>query len=109
MENDETQDRRKIGQARPRPSGKTLLPDSGMPSPARKTSLRRRPFYQHYLLALGLSSGIISISLSLGTLGYHHFAGTNWVDSFHNAAMILTGMGPVTPLTSDAAKLFASV
>jgi len=30
------------------------------------------------------------------------------VDALLNASMILTGMGPVSPLTSDAAKLFAS-
>ena len=31
-----------------------------------------------------------------------------WVDSLLNASMILTGMGPVSLLPSDAAKLFAS-
>ena len=30
------------------------------------------------------------------------------MDSLLNAAMILTGMGPVNPLSADAAKLFAS-
>ena len=30
------------------------------------------------------------------------------MDALLNASMILTGMGPVSPLTSDAAKLFAS-
>jgi hypothetical protein len=40
------------------------------------------------------------------SLGF--IAGFNWVDSLLNAAMILTGMGPVGALTSDASKLFAS-
>jgi hypothetical protein len=60
------------------------------------------------LLALGLSAGLIGFSLGLGILGYHFIAGFNWVDSLLNAAMILTGMGPVGTLNSDAAKLFAS-
>ena len=30
-----------------------------------------------------------------------------WIDAFMNAAMLLGGMGPVDPLTNDAAKLFA--
>ena len=31
-----------------------------------------------------------------------------WVDALLEASMILTGMGPVSPMPSDAAKLFAS-
>ena len=69
---------------------------------------RRRPFYHRFLLALGLSAGLIGFSLGLGILGYHFIAGFNWVDSLLNAAIILTGMGPVSTLNSDAAKLFAS-
>ena len=69
---------------------------------------RRRPFYRRFMLALGLSSGLIGCSLGLGVLGYHFIAGFGWVDSLLNAAMILTGMGPTNALTSDGAKLFAS-
>ena len=69
---------------------------------------RRSPFYHRFLLALALSVGLLGLSLSLGILGYHFIAGFNWVDSLLNAAMILTGMGPVGALNSDAAKLFAS-
>ena len=84
-----------------------------MPHPAGESSVetpphRRRPFYHRFLLALGLSSGLIGFSLGLGILGYHFIAGFNWVDSLLNGAMILTGMGPVNTLSSDAAKLFAS-
>jgi hypothetical protein len=51
---------------------------------------------------------IIGGSLSLGVLGYHHFAGLPWVDALLNASMILGGMGPVDLLTTRTAKLFAS-
>lgn len=71
-------------------------------------SHRRRPFHHRFLLALALSGTLIGISLGLGILGYHFIAGLDWVDSLLNAAMILTGMGPVSTLNSDAAKLFAS-
>jgi hypothetical protein len=40
-------------------------------------------------------------------VGYHSLAKLNWVDSFLNASMILGGMGPVDPLQSSAAKIFA--
>jgi len=52
---------------------------------------------------------IILITLYLGMVGYHHFEHMGWIDSFNNAAMILSDMGPATPLTTDAGKLFAGI
>ncbi|WP_069658835.1 hypothetical protein [Arcticibacter eurypsychrophilus] len=51
---------------------------------------------------------LIVISLGIGEIGYHTLGHLNWVDSFHMSCMILTGMGPVANMTSDAAKLFSS-
>ena len=51
--------------------------------------------------------GIISVSLLLGMAGYHYLEGMRWLDAFVNAAMILSGMGPVGPLQTSAGKLFA--
>lgn len=51
----------------------------------------------------------IGFSLGLGAVGYRHFAHLDWVDAFYNASMILTGMGPVAFLTSDEAKIFATI
>ncbi len=84
-----------------------------MPNPVAESLVkprphRRRPFYHRFLLALGLSAGLIGFSLGIGILGYHFIAGFNWMDSLLNAAMILTGMGPGNTLNSDTAKLFAS-
>ena len=55
-----------------------------------------------------MAMGIVGIALGIGILGYHGVAGLPWIDSLLNASMILTGMGPVDPMKSDAAKLFAS-
>ena len=52
---------------------------------------------------------IIAASLLLGTVGYRLAADLPWVDALLNASMILTGMGPVNPMTTVSAKLFASV
>lgn len=46
--------------------------------------------------------------LGIGVAGYHYLAHLAWVDSLLNASMILGGMGPVDPLTTSVAKLFAS-
>lgn len=50
---------------------------------------------------------LIAFSLSIGMVGYHTLGGLNWIDSFLDAAMILSGMGPVAPLQGNAMKLFA--
>jgi hypothetical protein len=66
---------------------------------------------REFVLRLGWSVAagavLIAFSLSVGILGYHFIGKLTWIDSFLDAAMILAGMGPVAPLTSDAAKLFA--
>jgi hypothetical protein len=60
------------------------------------------------LRALVASGSLVLVSLGIGTLGYRHFGNLGWIDALYNAAMILTGMGPVAELKTDAAKLFAS-
>ena len=52
---------------------------------------------------------VIAIALGVGVAGYHWLGGLGWVDSLLNASMILGGMGPVDPLKSDVAKIFAAI
>ncbi|MEJ0060894.1 MAG: hypothetical protein WDM79_15490 [Terricaulis sp.] len=52
---------------------------------------------------------LIGVALAIGMAGYHELAGLSWIDAFVNAAMLLGGMGPVSPLDNDAAKLFAGI
>jgi hypothetical protein len=56
-------------------------------------------------LLLGL--GLIGVSLALGMAGYHHFEHMAWIDAFANAAMILSGMGPLADMQTFGGKLFA--
>jgi hypothetical protein len=70
--------------------------------------LPREQFLRRVSRHGGVSALIILLSLGIGTAGYHVFAGLAWVDSLLNASMILAGMGPVSTLTTDVAKLFAS-
>lgn len=51
---------------------------------------------------------LIFFSLLIGVLGYHYVGDLAWIDSILNSSMILTGMGPVDPMKTDSAKLFAS-
>lgn len=73
---------------------------------ARQT--HRRQFFRNFLGALGFAAALIGVALGLGILGYHFIAQFAWIDALLNASMILTGMGPVGTLPSDAAKIFAS-
>ena len=50
---------------------------------------------------------LIGISLLGGMAGYRYFEGMAWIDAFANASMILSGMGPLTPLQTWGGKLFA--
>lgn len=50
---------------------------------------------------------VLFVALAVGVLGYHRFEGMNWIDSFGNAAMILSGMGPLTPLHTEGGIVFA--
>ena len=56
-----------------------------------------------------LAALLVGAALFAGTVGYHALAGLDWLDAALNAAMILTGMGPVNPLVNPAAKVFAIV
>jgi hypothetical protein len=51
---------------------------------------------------------IMFACLMIGVLGYHYTADIGWLDSVHNASMILSGMGPVVNITTVAGKIFSS-
>jgi hypothetical protein len=65
-------------------------------------------FARRALAFASASAGFVAASLALGAGGYHWFGGLAWLDAVLNAAMILTGMGPVDRLTSASGKLFAT-
>lgn len=66
-----------------------------------------RIFLRRILYNLILGFVIILLSLAVGMLGYHHFERMSWIDAYENAAMILSGMGPVNPVETVNGKLFA--
>jgi sterol desaturase/sphingolipid hydroxylase (fatty acid hydroxylase superfamily) len=62
-------------------------------------------------LLRNLQAGALTIAaaLAIGMAGYGYFAHMGAVDAFLNSAMILSGMGPVGDLPTDASKIFAGV
>ena len=69
----------------------------------------RREFLRHLALFVGFALAVLLVSLGIGVVGYHVYAGLGWTDSILNASMILTGMGPVDPMPDPSAKIFASL
>jgi len=68
----------------------------------------RNAFVGRQLKYLFFSLVILSASIGIGIVGYHIFGRLSWIDSFLNASMILTGMGPADHLDTTGGKLFAS-
>ena len=69
---------------------------------------KRSVFVRHVAERVALAAIIVALSLGAGTIGYHWFEKLGWIDALLNAAMILTGMGPVDHLESRGGKLFAT-
>jgi hypothetical protein len=67
-----------------------------------------RAFLSRFGRFAALSGAMVAASLGLGAVGYHALGGLPWVDAVLNAAMILTGMGPVDRMEGTPAKLFAA-
>ena len=69
--------------------------------------LPRREYYRRVVHHATLGIMVIAVSLGIGMIGYHTFEKLPWIDAFVNAAMILSGMGPVATLQTDGGKFFA--
>ncbi len=64
-------------------------------------------FIKRLIRNLLIGLGIIALSLGIGMVGYIHYEKMNLVDAYVNAAMILSGMGPLQPLQTEEGKIFA--
>ncbi len=69
----------------------------------------RRKFLVRMGLAIGLWLILTVGGMAIGIAGYAFFEGMSFVDAFVNAAMILSGMGPVSELKTTGGKVFAGL
>jgi hypothetical protein len=67
----------------------------------------RRKFLVRMAIAIGLWMVLTIVGLAVGIAGYAAFEGMSFVDAYVNAAMILSGMGPVGELKTTGGKVFA--
>lgn len=65
--------------------------------------------YYHMVRNSLIGLMLISTALAIGMFGYHFSERMSWIDSFLNASMILSGMGPAVTLKTTGGKLFAGL
>lgn len=70
--------------------------------------LHRRAFFGRLARSLLAGLALVAVSLLAGMAGFHSFEPPmSWLDSFLNASMLLSGMGPLHHPQTTAGKLFA--
>jgi hypothetical protein len=69
----------------------------------------RARFFARIRRGMALCAMLIFGTLAAGTLGYHAIDDFAWLDAFHQASMLLAGMGPVKDVSTSAGKIFSSV
>ncbi len=72
-----------------------------------KPLLDSRSFYQRQLKFVIYAFGFLAFCLGMGMIGYHFIADLGWVSAYHNAGMILSGMGEIDKMPTDAARIFS--
>ncbi len=75
--------------------------------PRHQKIISRTAFAKRMARALGLWALLTFGGLVIGMAGYAATEGMGLADAFVNAAMILSGMGPVDTLHTTAGKVFA--
>ncbi len=71
--------------------------------------LGTRDYLLRQAIFICIALGFLIFSLAVGMMGYHYLVNMSWLDAFLNASMIMGGMGPVNPITTDAGKFFAGL
>ncbi|MDQ3016771.1 MAG: hypothetical protein M3R25_08675 [Bacteroidota bacterium] len=77
--------------------------------PKSKPLLSHEQFLIRQLRFVLYAMVLIGISLLIGMFVYHWAGQLDWVKSFHNASMILSGMGEVYPMPDDKARICSGV
>jgi hypothetical protein len=93
-------------------SGKAVLPTVLLGSLTdlenrREKLISRSRFVRRMLRAIGVWWVLALCGLLIGMAGYSYFEGMSLPDAYVNAAMILSGMGPLGELKTTAGKIFA--
>jgi hypothetical protein len=70
--------------------------------------IKKHSLFLHSLRNICIVLCVVGLALFIGAAGCHVFMELPWLDSFLNASMMLSTMGPIAPIETESAKLFAS-
>lgn len=65
-------------------------------------------FFHHFIRNLTFGFIVLLIILVIGIIGYRNFENTPWVDSYANAAMIVSGVGTLNAPQTEEGKIFVA-
>ena len=71
--------------------------------------LSGRDFARRMLRSLAIAAVLVILSLLVGIAGYRFLEDRTWEDAYLNAAMLLSGMGPLWSPQTTGGKLFAGL
>ena len=77
-------------------------------APAAQLAPRNR-FLSRIAWVAMLAFTLVAVTLAGGVVGYHTIAGLSWLAAFHQAALLLSGMGPVEMSLNDAGRIFEAI
>jgi hypothetical protein len=73
------------------------------------TPTGRRRLLRRFATGAKIAAVLLAGTLAVGVLGYHYIAKLDWLIGFHQASLLLSGMGPVVSDLSDAGRVFESL
>jgi hypothetical protein len=80
----------------------------GSSAPGANPVSPHRKFLRRVISSAKVAGYLLAATLAGGTVGYHFIAGLSWLIAFHQASLLLSGMGPVVTDLSDPGRLFES-
>ena len=98
--------------ARERGARKAAASDAPTPAAQRRFAAALAPrsiFLTRIRRAATYAFALVAVTLGIGMIGYRVFENLSWLDAFHQAAMLLSGMGPVADVKSTGGKIFDGI
>ena len=89
--------------------GKPLRAEAPPPRPGRVPLASRDVFLRRVRRATSYALALVVATLVIGSVGYRVLEHMNWLDAFHQSALILSGVGSTVEVKSDGGKLFDAI
>ncbi len=64
-------------------------------------------FFKRFARNLIIGMSITFIFLIIGMIGFHYYERADWIEAYANAAMIMSGVGPIANPITNEGKIFA--